>query len=126
VNSKDTVAVVPFGGGYSHAGFQMTVEKNGCYSKASKPTLHYPNLKMSRVDWAKIAWKNSLPASLNLGYDHVDYSERLDLPRAREYLESLHFNSLYEDAERIGFELKALGPSSQEMAGDVVVDFAEE
>ena len=81
---------------------------------------------MSRVDWAKIAWKNSLPASLNLGYDHVDYSERLDLPRAREYLESLHFNSLYEDAERIGFELKSLGPSSQEMAGDVVVDFAEE
>eukprot|EP00978_Attheya_sp_CCMP212_P046759 scaffold410065_cov50-Attheya_sp.AAC.2 len=126
VNSNDTIAVVPFGSGYAHVGFQLTLDKDKWFSKANKPKLHYPNLKLNWVEWAKIGWRNSLLASLNLSYDHGDYSQRLDLPNAREYLEKLDFISLYQDAETTGFELEVLDPPTQEIADDVSGDVAEE
>jgi Predicted lipase len=67
VNDNDTVAVVPLGE-YVHAGFQVTLYKDEWFYKAKEPDLYYPNLKLDWKEWLKISWKNSIPASLNIGY----------------------------------------------------------
>ena len=63
MNAHDTIAVFPIAP-YVHVGFQVTLYKDG----EKKPDLHYPNLKLDWVEWAKISMRNSLLASLNLGY----------------------------------------------------------
>lgn len=67
VNDNDTVAVVPLGS-YVHVGFQITLYKDEWIFKAKEPDLYYPNLKMDWTEWLKISWKNSIPASLNIGF----------------------------------------------------------
>lgn len=108
VNDKDTVAVVPIGS-YVHVGFQVTLYKDWLFVKAQQPDLYYPNLKLGFTEWLKISWKNSIPASLNIGFDHIDYRERLDLPVAREFLEKYDLVSLYQNQDMVGYELVPLG-----------------
>lgn len=75
MNVHDTIAVFPIAP-YVHVGFQVTLYKDG----KKKPDLHYPNLKLDWVEWAKISWKNSLIASLNLGYvsihEHICFCKK--------------------------------------------------
>jgi len=103
MNANDSIAVLPMAP-YVHVGFQVTLYKDGIKA----PDLHYPNLKLDWMEWAKISWKNSLIASLNLGYDHGDYRERLDLPVAKHFLEKFNLIPLYQDEEMVGFSLRPL------------------
>jgi len=104
VNDNDTVAAVPIGN-YVHAGFQITLYKDEWFFKAKEPDLYYPNLKLGWTEWLTISWKNSIPASLNIGFDHIDYRERLELPITREFLEKYDLVSLYQNTDMTGFEL---------------------
>jgi hypothetical protein len=47
-------------------------------------------------------YRNSLPASFNVGYDHGDYRERVDKDQA--FLEKLDLNALYKQTELTGFD----------------------
>lgn len=104
MNHQDTVAVIPILN-YVHVGFQVRL-----YKDDTIPDLLYPNLKNDWKKWLQVSWDNSIIASLNLGYDHGDYRQRLDQPKTKAFLESLpNIAALYTDKDLVGFELIRLG-----------------
>lgn len=96
-NDKDSICVVPMFN-YYHAGFQVRLYKD---ANQHQPEITFPKVADSTWNKWKRTWSNSLPASLNMGYDHSDYRERIEANRAA--LEAIDLNSLYETAALTGF-----------------------
>lgn len=96
VNNNDSIAMMPMIN-YYHAGFQLRLYRDPQY----EPEMTYPKLQDSFWSGVSRAWGNSLPNSLNLGYDHSDYRERID--KNQEYLESKDLNALYNNVDLTGF-----------------------
>jgi len=103
VNNNDSIASVP-SVGYYHGGISCTMEKNGWFFKAGKPSIEYR--KMGSRWWSKLSYDLSQSAwtSLNIGYDHGDYISRIKLHK--EELEKYNFNKLYTDEDLTGFKLE--------------------
>jgi hypothetical protein len=99
VNENDSIAVMPMLN-YKHAGFQLRLYKNTS-TETTEPEITYPKLHNSY--WSKLsgAWGNSLPASLNTGYDHGDYRERVE--ENQESLMHQDLNALYNNVDLTGF-----------------------
>lgn len=96
VNNNDTIAMLPMVN-FHHAGFQIRLYSN----PSSQPEVTYP--KLEDDFWNKFgrAWGNSFLTSLNFGYDHGEYRERVEKNQA--FLETLDLNGLYNDADLTGF-----------------------
>ncbi len=103
VNENDTVTVVP-SIGYDHVGVQVTAYKKKWFrSSVRDPDIHYPNQNDGFFTKLGMKVSNSFPSSLNLGYDHSDYLERIVL--AIDYLQKYSLNSLYMDEDFVGYDL---------------------
>jgi len=98
-NNNDSISVVPIYQ-YYHAGFQVRL-----YRDASKyePEMTYPKVVDGGWNRWNRTWGNSLPVSLNIGYDHGDYRERIDANHAA--LEAVSLNDLYNNPDLTGFTL---------------------
>ena len=51
-----------------------------------------------------MSFDNSFLASLNFGYDHSDYRQRI--VEAKEFLETKNLNDMYSDPEIVGYSLE--------------------
>jgi len=98
-NDNDSICVVPMYN-YYHAGFQVRLYRD---ATQYKPEVTFPKVADSTWNRWKRTWGNSLPASLNMGYDHGDYRERIESNRAA--LEAVDLNSLYKNVELTGFTM---------------------
>jgi hypothetical protein len=103
-NENDSVTVVP-SVGYHHVGISVTTFKTWFW-KVWKPEIDYPNPNDGIFADFSRSWNNSMVTSLNLGYDHTEYLERI--MEAKHYLEKESVNALYANKKFIGFEVSSL------------------
>ena len=89
---------------YHHVGFQLRLYKHRKYS----PVLIYPSKKETWSKYTYRLYSNSLPASLNLQYDHGDYRQRVE--QNQQYFQKLFGNNgagdlecLYQNKNLTGF-----------------------
>jgi len=104
VNDNDSVTALPIHG-YHHVGFQVTqYAKPWWRFSAHDPCIYYPKPDLSFGEWIGMSIDNSFLASLNFGYDHSDYRERI--AEGKEFLETKNLNEMYSDPEIVGYNLK--------------------
>merc|ERR1712150_215950 len=96
VNENDTITVVP-SIGFKHVGIMMKLHE----AKRKDIEISYPKANESYGSWLGRAWDMSIPASLNITYDHGEYRERVETQK--DEIEKLDLNKLYQDADLTGF-----------------------
>jgi len=99
VNDNDTIAAMPLTN-YHHIGIQLRLYKE----IGKEPLFSYPSAEESYRKFVGRLWQNSLLTSLNLGYDHGDYRERVD--KDKLFLIKHDLNGLYDDNAFTGFHLQ--------------------
>eukprot|EP00980_Cylindrotheca_fusiformis_P010246 scaffold2277_cov137-Cylindrotheca_fusiformis.AAC.1 len=97
VNDNDTIAAMPMTN-YHHIGMQVRLYKE----IGREPIFTYPSEEESYRKFVGRLWQNSLITSLNLGYDHADYRERVDKDQLS--LVKYDLNDLYDDPTLTGFK----------------------
>lgn len=83
---------------YHHIGMQVRLYKD----IGREPMFTYPSEEESYRKFVGRLWQNSLITSMNLGYDHGDYRERVDKDQLS--LVKYDLNDLYDDTELTGFK----------------------
>ena len=76
----------------------------GWIFKACDPVISYPNFEHGYWDWFKRSLDNSFITSLNFGYDHSDYRQRVEL--ATDFLQTKNLNLMYADPDLVGYNLE--------------------
>jgi len=97
VNENDTVTVAPTVG-FNHVGFMMKMHE----AARKDIEISYPKENESWGSWFGRAWDMSIPASLNVTYDHGEYRERVETQK--DEIEKLDLNKMYSDPNLTGFE----------------------